>query len=418
MALEALKRLAQRIRSGKPEPESPWCPPVTLDRGILGEACLALDGQGQGSALWENGGRLWTMPIGPRSSPGIVRLPLGAGTNPRIVLNAEGKGIALWQSEAVGERQILGKILGGEEETTHVVFRTAGEIHHLQAAVDRRGNALVVWLLEKNGQLDVMAQSFDMRGLAWEQPPTTLGIASGAAVEPRIAVNYKQQAMVVWQAAGDATEGLVASHYWPSELIWSDRPVPVVSHATSHHQVKMDDLGNALALWIHAPSGQRSSLQASFYDGLHSEWKEPVTLARAQTFSLPRLVMSGDGEALAAWCQAEGQGAPRLFAKAFVKGQWEAGVEACDLGYGPVRDFSLDISPGGEAGLLAVHRGSEGDLVSARLRGWGWSAPIPLAPASEAPCSSPQIRICPRGASAIWVRGAGRDTNLLLVETR
>jgi hypothetical protein len=418
MAMETLKRLAQRLRSGKSEPESPWRASVTLDRGTLGESCLALDGQGQGSALWENSGRIWTMPIGPRTTPGIVRLPLGEGTNPRIVLNADGRGMALWQTVLRGERQILGMVLGGEEDTTHVVFRTHGLIHHLQAAVDRRGSALVVWLHDLGGRLEVMAQSFDVRGLAWERPPTTLGIPAHTAVEPRIAVNYKLQAMVVWEAEGDATGGLVASHYWPSESIWSDRPMPVVAHATSHHQVKMDDLGNALALWVHAPRGQRSSLEASLYDGLSSEWREPVTLSHAQSFSPPRLVMSGEGQALAAWCQTEGQGASRLFAKGFSKGVWETGVEAFELGFGPVHDFSLDIAPGGEAGLLAVHHGPEGDLVSARLRGWGWSSAIPLAPPSLAPCSSPQLRICPQGASATWVRTGGRDSNLLLAETR
>src|ERR1035438_1954088 len=163
MTLESLKRLAQRIRLGK-GPESPWATPLLLDRGALGEACLALDGQGYGSALWENDGSIWTMPIGPRSDPALVRLPLGEGSSPRIVLNAEGRGIALWQGVVAGERQILGQILGGERDTTHVVFRTAGRIHHLQAAVDRRGNALVVWLLGLDGRDEGMGQGLDNRG--------------------------------------------------------------------------------------------------------------------------------------------------------------------------------------------------------------------------------------------------------------
>lgn len=417
MAMESLRRLAQSLRPGKSKVLTPWRTPVVLDRGSIGEACLALDGHGLGTALWESGGRLWTMPIGPHSAPALVRLPLGAGTTPRILLNPEGRGLALWQALAGEERQVLGKILGGEEGESHVLFRTSGRVHHLQAAVDRRGNALVVWLLETNGRLEVMAQSFDTRGQVWEQAPTTLAIPDAAMVAPRLAANHREHAMVLWETEGGGQEGLVASHYWPSDRIWSDRPVPVVAHATRHHQVVMDDLGNALALWIHAPRGQRSSLEASYYDGQRCEWGAPEVLSTAQTHTHPRLVMTGGGEALAAWCQAEGHGASRLITKAFTKDGWESGVECLELGHDPVVEFGLDLGPESRAGLIAVHHGAEGHWVSARLRHGSWGETFTLAPASQAVCALPQIRLCPQGASATWIQGVGREANLMLVET-
>ena len=417
MAFELLKQFAQKVRSGRREPPSPWRRPVTLDRGPLGEASLALDGQGRGAALWENNGKLWTMPIGPHSAPAIVRLPVGEGTAPRIVMNANGRGIALWRSAVGEEQQVLGRILGGMEEPTQVLFKTGGQLHYLQAAVDRRGNALVAWLLEKDRGLAVMAQSFDTRGQAWESEPTTLGVPSARRVEPRIAVNHREHAMVLWEEEGDPSQGLVASHYWPSDRIWSDRPVPVVAHATQHHRVVMDDLGNALAFWVHTPYGQRSALEASYYDGQRSEWGAPEVLSSAQTISSLRLVMSGDGEALAAWCQAEGGGASRLLTKTFNKGQWEAGVECLELGRGVVRDFAIDLGSGGAAGLIAVHLGSEGDWVSGRLRQGGWTDAFPLAAPSRLSCSTPRIRLCPQGASALWIQGVGKDRALLLAET-
>jgi hypothetical protein len=334
-------------------------------------------------------------------------------------MNVESQGIALWQTEVAGERQILGKILSGEEESSAtLIFRTEGQIHHLQAAVDRRGNALVLWLLETGGRNEVMALSFDTRDLRWEQQPTVLGTLSGPTVEPRLAVNYRERAMVLWEDGNGTSEGLVASHYWPTDRIWSDRPMPVVAYATRHHQVVMDDLGNALALWVHAPRGHRNRLEASFYDGQHSEWGEPEVLASAQTLSLPRLAMSGDGKALAAWCQSEGHGASRLITKTFGKGRWGVGVECLELGHGSVKDFAIDLGPEGGAGLLAVHQGPEGDWVSARLRQREWSPSILLVPPSLSPCSSPRLRLCPKGASALWIQGAGRDMALLLAETR
>ncbi|MFN7957634.1 MAG: hypothetical protein U0P46_04815 [Holophagaceae bacterium] len=417
MAMESLRRLARSLRPDRSKEATTWRTPLVLDRGGIGEACLALDGQGLGTALWENGGQLWTMPVGPRSAPALVRLPLGPGMTPRIFLNPEGRGLALWQAVAREERQVLGKILGGAEGESQILFRTPGQIHHLQAAVDRRGNALVVWLLETGGRFEVMAQSFDTRGQSWEQVPTTLGLPGAATAEPRLAANHREHAMVLWAAQGGAWEGLVASHYWPSDRIWSDRPVPVVSHEARHPQVVMDDLGNALALWIHAPRGERASLEASYYDGQRSEWGPPDVLARAQTFTHPRLVMTGAGEALAAWCQAEGHGASRLIAKAFTKGAWEGGAECLELGQNPVREFAIDLGAEGRAGLIAVHQGTDGEWVSARLKQGAWAEPSALTQVSNHLCALPRIRLCPQGAAAVWVQGTGREGHLMLVET-
>jgi len=419
MAFALLERLAAGMGIGKPTSPASWRTPAILDRGLLGEACLALDERGHGQALWENRGELWTMPIGPRSSPALLRLPMGEGAAPRIVLNREGRGLALWQSGGGGERQILGKVLGGGDGMGHVIFRTGGRIQHLQAAVDRRGNALVAWLLEGERGLEVLAQAFNVRERGWEKSPTTLGIPSDEGVEPRIAVNHREHAMVLWEVREAASEGLVASHYWPTDGIWSDHPVPVVAHATRHHQVAMDDQGNALALWIHAPHGQRCLLEASFYDVRLAEWSHPETLATGQVFTSPRLVMTGTGEALAAWGQGEGHGAIRLFAKGFRGGKWQAEAECLDRGHGRIVDFALDLALDGRAGLLAVEGPPENSLMSVRLReGGAWSAPTELAPASGHAHSAPQIRMCPKGVSALWIQGQGSDRALHLAETR
>ena len=417
MAMELLRRFAQGIRLGKSEPVSQWRTPKTLDQGNLGEACLALDGNSHGSALWENDGRLWTLPIGPGTKAALARLPLGEGTTPRIMLNPNGRGLAIWQQEAAGERHVLGMILGSGGQSAQVVFRTTGKVQHLQAAVDRRGNALVVWLHEKDGSFDVMAQAFDTRGQTWEQRPTTLGLGSVVAVQPRIAVNHREHAMVLWEVQEGAFEGLVASHYWPADRIWSDRPMPVVARATHQHQVVIDDLGNALALWINTPYGQRSTLEASFYDAHLSEWSEPEFLSSAQAFSLPRLVMTGNGEAMAAWCQGEGHGPSRLYAKSFLNRKWDANVECLELGREPVRDFTIAMGPEGAAGVIAVQQGTDGDRIFVRLRQGPWSAPVQLGATSQAPLSSPRLVLCPAGASALWMQGVGKHKALTLAET-
>ncbi|WP_257304224.1 hypothetical protein [Geothrix campi] len=418
MAMGLLKRFAQALKPAPVESnDQRWRAAAPLDRGRLGEARLALDHRGRGLALWENGGSLWTMPMGPAASPALSRLPFGEGVNPRLALNPEGRGLAVWLADLGEERQILGKALGAGEDLGHVVFRTPGLVRHLQVAVDRRGDALVVWLHEKVGRIEVMAHSFSTRGEAWEKEPVILGLPSDPMASPRLAANQREHAMVLWEGQDSLFEGLLASHYWPSDRIWSDRPVPVVAHAAHHHQVAMDDHGNALALWIHAPYGQRGALEASFYNVQEGDWSEPVTLTTSQEISSPRLIMNGEGEALAAWCQRESGGVSRLFSKAFRRRAWEPGVECLDQDEGRPHDYALDMGPDGRAGFLVVQRGATGDHVSLRTRQGVWSAPRIMGSAPGSICESPRLAMCPHGTSVLWTQGTGDEKTLVLVDS-
>lgn len=413
---------ARFTRAFRPAPAEPgglqWRSPAHLDRGRLGEARMALDDRGRGVALWENDGSLWTMSTGPAVSPALARVPFGEGVNPRLALNPKGRGLAVWVADLGEERQVLGKILGTGEAPGHVLFQTPGLVRQLQVVADRRGDALVVWLHQKVGRVEAMAYAFDARGENWEGQPIVLGLPSDPGAAPRLASNSREHAMVIWEARDSLFEGLMASHYWPSDRIWSDHPVPVVAHEAHHHQVAMDDHGNALALWIHAPSGQqRGVLEASFYDVQAGEWREPDILATAHEISTPRLIMNADGEALAAWGQREGGDVSRLFSKAFRERAWEAEAVCLDHEQGRFRDYAIDLGPDGRAGFLVVQRGAAGDQVALRVRQGDWSAPRVMGAAPGATCGSPRIAMCPRGMSLLWTQGVGADKTLVLVDS-
>ncbi|WP_243286109.1 hypothetical protein [Geothrix terrae] len=418
MSLELLKRLTQGFR---PAPESMrarmWSTPMLLDRGDLGEARLAVDHRGRRIALWENHGTLWTLPVGAAAAPALRRAPFGEGTTPRLAVNPEGRGLAVWLADLGEERQILGKALGTCESPEQVVFRTPGWVRKLQIAVDRRGNALVVWLHEKVGRIEVMAHSFDTRGEAWEKGPTILGLASDPVASPQLAANHSEHAMVLWEARDSLFDGLLASHHWPTDRIWSDRPVPVVAHAARHHQVAMDDHGNAVVLWVHAPYGQRSTLEACFFDVVAGEWREPTTLAMAQEISLPRLVMNGSGEALAAWCQRESGGGSHLLVRAFQDGGWEPGAECLDRSRGRSHDYAIALGADGRAGALLVQHGKDGDQVVLRARLETWSKPKVMAECREGTCASPRIALFPHGMSLLWMQGTGPEKALMAVSS-
>ena len=214
---------------------------------------MALDDRGRGVALWENDGCLWTMSTGPAASPALARVPFGEGVNPRLALNPKGRGLAVWVADLGEERQILGKILGTGEVTGHVLFQTPGLVRQLQVAADRRGDALVVWLHQKVGRVEAMAYAFDARGENWEGEPVVLGLPSDPGAAPRLASNNREHAMVIWEARDSLFEGLMASHYWPSALISSDHPLPVLPHPPTPHQSAIATHGHSLPLSVRSP---------------------------------------------------------------------------------------------------------------------------------------------------------------------
>jgi len=181
--------------------------------------------------------------------------------------------------------------------------------------------------------------------------------------------------------------------------------------------VAMDDQGNALAIWVRAPYGQRNFIEACFYDGRRGEWGEAEVIGTAKAMAAPRLVMSGAGDALAAWCQVEAHGSCHLISKAWRKGSWDPAGECHEPSHGPVKDFALDLGPEGQVGLLMVQQGLEGDRVSVRFWKQKWSESLPLVSASKLPCSSPRLRLCAGGASALWFQGQGTEKALVLAET-
>ena len=418
MALDMLKRWTQGLGLGRGESRVvSWRTPAILDRGALGEACLALDGQGRGLAVWDNAGSLWSMPVGPRTSPALLRTPFGEGGTPQLVMNAEGRGLALWVARMEGEWQILGRTLGTGEDSAQVIHRTPEAVRHLQGAVDRRGNALVVWLQRSGDGEQVMAQAFDTRAAAWEQSPTALGAPGGVGASPRMAVNHREHAMVVWEVQDDLFQGLVASHHWPNEHLWSDRPVPVVAHATHQHRVAMDDQGNAMALWIRPFQGERSVLESSHYEVQRGEWTEPQILATAPLLSHPQLGSSGDGLGCAAWCQSEGHGPARLMVREFRSGAWDAQATCLDQGHAPIREVALEMEARGSAGVLAIRETATGDQVVAWHLDGSWSQPRCFTPALRTRCTAPRLALCPGGASALWMQGEGADRALVMTET-
>jgi hypothetical protein len=420
MALSLLKKMAAglgRSSSGNPR----WHPPVALDHGHIRGTCFGMDRHGRGLALWENAGKLWTKSIGPGLEESMSRLPLGDGKDPRIAVNLEGKGVAIWIVDTGYEKQIIGMPFDPTAQiqpSSRLLFKTFGNPRDIQIAVDRRGSALVVWSHELDGMRETLAKHFDIRAKEWDQEPTRLGPQVNHPLEPRLAMNRRGQAVVLWEELADTADGLVAVHYLPSEKQWSDRPVPVASGPAKEYQVSVDHAGNVMAVWVNHTYGKRPSLVAKLYAAERSDWCDPVVLATAQSFKQVRLAMTGTGEALAVWLQSEGTTLSFLHSKAFRNDQWEAQVTRLDGEGGRVTDYAMTLGPKGLAGLFCLAQSQDAFSPLVRSRMKSWDPVVVVGPKSTHAHHHPILSICPIGSVALWQVGSGGETQLVMAMQR
>lgn len=419
MALSLLQKMAAGL--GRGPSGLKWRSPVLLDHGQIRMACFGMDRHGRGLALWENGGKLWTMSLGPGMAEALSRLPLGEGKDPKIAVNLEGRGLAIWTLDSGFEKQIIGMPFdptAGSQPSSRMVFKTFGNIRDIQLSVDRRGSALVVWAHELDGQWEIMAKHFDVRSKAWDQDPAQLCLPVAHPIEPRLAMNRRGQAVVIWEVQADKADGLVAAFYLPSEKQWSDRPVPLSVGTAKDQQVAMDYAGNVMAVWVDHNYGQRPSLRARLYSAERADWCEPVVLATAQNFNQVRLAMTGTGEALAVWMQSEGTALSFLHSKAFRNDAWEAQVTRLDGEGGRVTDFSMTLGQKGLAGLFCIVQSPDAFVPLVRSRKKSWDPADMVGPRSKHPHHHPVLSLCPEGNVAIWQVGAGTETQLVMALQR
>jgi len=388
-----------------------WRPALSLDQGAIGGACCAMNRHGLGQVIWENHGRLWTQTLG--ASPGAAPFcsPLGSGRDPRMAVNLEGVGVVAWIQDGpegcslVGLPMATGKAPG----VTACLFSTAGTIHHLQLGADRRGGALLVWTHELDGEYEVLGLHFDPRARAWGAIPVRLGGKRREPVEPRLAMNRRGQAVVVWR---EPAEGLMAAYHFPSMGAWSDQPVLVASGPVQTYQAALDHAGSLMLLLVQQGNGQRARLEARVHSAGSSSWLPAETLATAQQFSQVRLALSGSGEAEAVWLQNEGSTASFLHARAFRAGAWEARATRLEAEAGRVGEFALAMGPRGLAAILCIVRHQGAHLPVVHDKAQGWRAPGAVGLRIGEAMATPLISLCAQGAIALWRAGEGDQARL------
>lgn len=417
MVFDSLKKLVGK-KAPAPEQGSAWRAPRLLGQGPFQAPALALDSRGWATLLWRSETAIQALRFSERGEPGepvILHEAAGAQVGDPILARCEDAFLAVWTVREARASHIMTRFLTqGLEGETFTALTVPEEILSLQAVVDRRGDALLIWVRRTPEGHFVEALSYDNRTQAWDAAPARLDGPLGQPTPLGLVPEPKGSALAVWNHQGGGFEGLVASHYFGKERIWSDRPIGITNALARSLDLTVDDQGNAALLYL-TGDGARVALDACVLSAATHTWHGPTRLASALDVSQPKVAMAKGGAALAVWRQSEVAGVTRLFTRAFQSGKWAPRPEPLegDMGTGRAHAFALSLDARGAVIWAQPAPGATGAAEGIYLRTFALGKWGPNAVALGTPSKYAQHSLCVdvvgEHTAAIWLSGVGRS---------
>jgi hypothetical protein len=221
-----------------------------------------------------------------------------------------------------------------------------------QMVTSASGHSMAVWR-ESDGMCYHIWANRYVPGTGWG---TALQIDGNTAEEvfaPRIAMNNRGEAVVVWQQSGSTGNKVWANRY-ESSSGWSAASL-VTMHNVSDAcavQIAIDDTGNAMALWRQF-NGDTTSIWSGRYE-LYGGWgvAAPLNASNRENAFDPQINMAANGHAMAVWTQSDGRFS-HIWAKRYIAYE----------GWG--RAMQIDTASIGKAFFPQVAMNHNGDTIAA-----------------------------------------------------
>lgn len=170
-----------------------------------------------------------------------------------------------------------------------------------QLALNRHGHGLAVWSEGQGAEGRVVACHFDPGGRCWSDRPTLVAPAPAGYI--RMALDARGGAIVLWVGEGEGgLQVLHASHLDPRSLEWKAQPALAAGRTIRWPLVGLDDRGHAHALWRQEVAGTLKLFAKRFAEDRWDEQRFLLVEDLGQS-EAHALMVNASGQALAVWCQ-------------------------------------------------------------------------------------------------------------------
>ncbi len=193
-----------------------WGTAVLIETGNAGHAInpqVAIDGTGNALAVWQQSDGAHTNIVANRYTPGagwgtatlIVTNNLVGAANPQVALDGSGNGMAVWEQYAGTMANIMANRYSvGTGWGTPALLETTdtGDALHAEIAFDATGNALAVWQQSNGLRTNAWSNRYTS-GSGWGTALRLEPDAGGNTYDPQIAIGPSGNALAVWNKFDD-----------------------------------------------------------------------------------------------------------------------------------------------------------------------------------------------------------------------
>lgn len=275
--------------------ESPGAPSVAIDSS--GDVAVSWTGQ-YGSQII----RVATRPAGGEFTLADA-IPVAGefGLETAAAIVGAGEVIVTWtesNNQAVGVEMVTGSI-GATTFSSPVELSAANSAGPwLQIAVDRHGDAVVVWALGEGGTWSIRSTARSGADGHFSTP-VRISSGNGQETDPSVAMAADGEATIVWSAYSQ--ESVVESASWSPVDGYSDvQQLSSTGADAADPALASNASGDTLVSW-RAGEGSGASIQAAAKPSGAAEFGAPVTISTPGRVQPPAVAIAPDGNGVSAW---------------------------------------------------------------------------------------------------------------------
>ncbi|MFQ5935560.1 MAG: hypothetical protein ACE5LB_04025 [Acidiferrobacterales bacterium] len=341
-----------------------------------------------------------------------------SAVSPQVAVDGSGNAMAVWQQQDGDRYSIRARryhAASGEWGDAEVMETVALEAFTPKVAMAPGGNAAVVWLHYDGDRYQVWVKRYDAAAAKWSDAQLISTTVLTSARAARADIDDRGNAVVVWYQENGGRYGVWAGHY-DSTGGWSrEVRLDMNTGIALFPRVAMDGRDNAIVVW-YQEDGSRNNVWANRYDSV-SGWNGAELIeSSALDASAPQVAMSANGDGMALWYGWDGARyvlwANRFSGSAKRWGTAEI-IEADNAGAALDAQVTMD-GDGNAIVAWQTHNGTLRTLWTKRydtVFGWGISQLIETVEAGFA--ERPQLAIDSDGdVMAVWAQSDGSGSNV------
>lgn len=253
-----------------------------------------------------------------------------------------------------------------------------------------------------------------------------VGVTSGSASGPDIAVNDRGDAIAAWYRTVDDLYRIEA-RFRPAGGSWGEtKTLSAGSPTTNAPHVTIDPEGNAAVIWLRLVHNTQTNVDENRIQTARRAAGTPEATAwsAVKTLSPPGgmvsaadIVMDGHGNTTAAWSRYDGSFYRIELSRRPQGGTWSAPQTMSPAGEGA--DIPVLAADGAGDTMLVWQSQGTGWQIKSRRRpaGGTWQAVKPLSPAGENP-DSPDLGMDDQGRVVVSWRGVVDSANVIRTRRR